>query len=83
MNSYIFIMLYSFGHSMLSDKLRNRFWFFVYPLPICMIGCLVFMFTNSFGARYFSLFLLNMAFASFGTVSNVATMIWRPLADIQ
>jgi len=61
-------MFYSFAHSLASDRLQNRFWFFLYPLPISMIGCFVFMFAKGFGGRYFSLFLLNMAFASFGTV---------------
>lgn len=54
---------------MLSDRMQNRFWFYLYPLPIAIVGCLVFMFTDGFGPRYFSLFLLNFAFASFGTVS--------------
>ena len=74
-------MFYSFGHSIISDKLQNRFWFFVYPLPVCIIGCLVFMFTNSFGPRYFALFLLNFAFASFGTIySWNSNVIPRPPA---
>jgi hypothetical protein len=53
---------------MASDRLQHRFWFYIYPLPICIVGCLIFMFTEGFGPRYFSLFLLNLAFASFGTV---------------
>lgn len=66
---YIFAVFYTFGHAMLSDRMQNRFWFYLYPLPISIVGCLVFMFTDGFGPRYFSLFLLNFAFASFGTVS--------------
>ncbi|KAK4553242.1 hypothetical protein LTR86_009772 [Recurvomyces mirabilis] len=78
---YIFIMLYSFGHSIVSDKLQNRFWFFIYPLPLCIVGCLIFMFTDGFGERYFSFFLLNMVFASFGTIySWNSNIIARPPA---
>ena len=73
---YIFIMFYSFGHSYVGDKLKIRFWFFVYPLPICIVGCLVFMFSDGFGPRYFSLFLLNLAFASFGTVRYPLIKSW-------
>lgn len=67
---YIFAVFYTFAHAMFSDRMQNRFWFYLYPLPIAIVGCLVFMFVNEnqFGARYFSLFLLNFAFASFGTV---------------
>ena len=67
---YIFMMLYSYAHSYTSDKLRNRFWFWVYPIPIVLVGCFVFMFTDDFGPRYFSLFLLNFAFAMNSTVSS-------------
>ncbi|KAK3117171.1 hypothetical protein LTR53_001750 [Teratosphaeriaceae sp. CCFEE 6253] len=74
-------MFWSFGHSLVSDRLQNRFWFFIYPLPICTIGCFVFMFAKGFGARYFSLFLLNFAFASFGTIySWNSNVIARPPA---
>lgn len=67
---YIFAVFYTYCHAMLSDRMQNRFWFYIYPLPIAIIGCFVFMFVpeNNFGGRYFSLFLLNFAFASFGTV---------------
>ncbi|KAK5732783.1 hypothetical protein LTR17_010201 [Elasticomyces elasticus] len=67
---YIFIMIWALAHSVGSDKLQSRFWFFVYPIPLSIIGCFVFMFTDGFGPRYFSLFLLNFVFASFGTVST-------------
>lgn len=70
-------MFYTFGHAMLSDRMQNRFWFYLYPLPISIVGCLVFMFTDGFGPRYFSLFLLNFAFASFGTVRyNQLSLHW-------
>ncbi|HEX3642650.1 MAG TPA: hypothetical protein VHV10_15280 [Ktedonobacteraceae bacterium] len=67
---YIFMMFYSYGHSYTSDKLRVRFWFWVYPIPIVIVGCFVFMFTNEFGPKYFSLFLLNFAFAMNSTVGS-------------
>ena len=65
---YIFMVFWSYGHSYMSDKFRNRFWFWVYPIPIVMVGCFVFMFTTDFGSKYFSLFLLNFAFAMNSTV---------------
>lgn len=66
---------------MLSDKLQNRFYFYLYPLPIAIVGCFVFMFTDSFGAKYFSLFLLNFSFASFGTqFAWISNSIPRPPA---
>jgi hypothetical protein len=54
---YIFMVFYSLAHSWVSDKLSIRFWFFVYPIPTTFIGFIIFMTTNSFGPRYFSLFL--------------------------
>jgi hypothetical protein len=72
---YIFMMFYSYGHSYTSDKLKVRFWFWFYPIPIVMVGCFVFMFTDSFGPRYFSLFLLNFAFAMNSTVSHKDTAV--------
>jgi len=32
---------WSYGHAYASDKLASRFWFFVYPIPIVIVGCLV------------------------------------------
>lgn len=29
---YVFMVLWSFAHSLLSDRIGNRFWFFVYPV---------------------------------------------------
>lgn len=76
-------MFYTYGHAMLSDRFQNRFWFYLYPLPIAIVGCLVFMFVNetSFGARYFSLFLLNFAFASFGTVRFITNSLGLSLTN--
>lgn len=71
---YIFMVIWSLCHSIASDKLGNRFWFYMYPVPIVLVGCFVFMFTESFGARYFSLFLLIFIFAMNGTVSGLSTI---------
>lgn len=55
--------------------------FFVYPIPITIIGFLVFMFTDSFGAKYFSTFLFIFVFAQNGTIySWIAGAIPRPPA---
>lgn len=35
---YIFMVIYSFVHCRISDKLAKRFWFFVYPIPITIVG---------------------------------------------
>lgn len=35
---YLFMVFWSFGHSRLSDKLGNRFWFFFYPIPTTIVG---------------------------------------------
>ncbi|KAK4950968.1 hypothetical protein LTR10_010961 [Elasticomyces elasticus] len=74
-------MIWALAHSVGSDKLQSRFWFFVYPIPLSIIGCFIFMFTDGFGPRYLSLFLLNFVFASFGTIySWNSNVIARPPA---
>ncbi|EXJ58418.1 hypothetical protein A1O7_05843 [Cladophialophora yegresii CBS 114405] len=78
---YIFMVFYSFAHSVVSDRMGNRFWFFMYPIPITIVGCVVFMTTDSFGPRYFSLFLLIFIFAMNGTCyAWIASAIPRPPA---
>jgi hypothetical protein len=78
---YIFMVLYSLAHSFMSDKFENRFWFFVYPVPITIVGFIIFMTTDSFGPRYFSFFLMIFVFAMNGTCySWVANAIPRPPA---
>ncbi|KAJ5401125.1 hypothetical protein N7465_011614 [Penicillium sp. CMV-2018d] len=78
---YLFMVVYSLCHSMASDRLEKRFWFFVYPIPITIIGFVIFMKTDSFGARYFSFFLMVFVFAQNGTVySWLASSIPRPPA---
>ncbi|KAJ5473143.1 hypothetical protein N7475_002709 [Penicillium sp. IBT 31633x] len=78
---YLFMVVYSLCHSMASDKLEKRFWFFVYPIPITIAGFIVFMTTDSFGPRYFSFFLMIFVFAQNGTLySWLASSIPRPPA---
>ncbi|KAJ5011571.1 COPII coat assembly protein sec16 [Colletotrichum sp. SAR 10_99] len=64
---YVFMAFYCAFHSWLSDRVQNRFWFFMYPVPIVIAGCVIFMTTTAFGPRYFSLFLLNFVFTMNGT----------------
>lgn len=66
---YIFMVIWSLLHSLASDRVGNRFWFFIYPVPIVLVGCFIFMFVENNGARYFSLFLMIFIFAMNGTVS--------------
>ena len=78
---YLFMVVYSLTHSFLSDRVGNRFWFFVYPIPITIVGFIIFMTTDAFGPRYFSFFLMMFVFAQNGTVySWVANAIPRPPA---
>ncbi|KAK6440620.1 hypothetical protein LTR95_003152 [Oleoguttula sp. CCFEE 5521] len=63
---YIFMVFWSLGHSHMSDKLGNRFWFYMYPVPIVLVG---------------SLFLLIFIFAMNGTIyAWIANSIPRPPA---
>jgi len=65
----------------MSDKFGNRFWFFVYPIPIVIVGFLIFMFSSGFGVRYFSFFLMIFVFAQNGVIySWIANAIPRPPA---
>jgi hypothetical protein len=78
---YVFMVFYSMAHSFASDHVGNRFWFFVYPIPITIVGFVVFMTTNTFGPRYFSFFLMIFVFAMNGTCySWIANAIPRPPA---
>ncbi|KAK2736267.1 hypothetical protein FQN55_001727 [Onygenales sp. PD_40] len=78
---YIFMVAYSMFHSFMSDRLGKRFWFFIYPIPISLIGFIIFMTTDKFGPKYFSLFLMNFVFAMMGTCYGwIANAIPRPPA---
>ncbi|KAJ5649516.1 uncharacterized protein N7484_003239 [Penicillium longicatenatum] len=78
---YVFMVFYSLAHSWLSDKMEIRFWFFVYPIVITIVGFVIFMTVGSFGPRYFSMFLMVFVFAQNGTLySWIANAIPRPPA---
>jgi len=75
------MVFYSYVHSYSSDKYKIRYWWWMYPIPIVVVGCFLFMFTDSFGPRYFSLFLLNFAFAMNSTIyAWISSSIPRPPA---
>ncbi|KAJ5735996.1 uncharacterized protein N7483_001121 [Penicillium malachiteum] len=78
---YVFMVFYSLAHSWLSDRFEKRFWFFVYPIPITIVGFVVFMTVGEFGPRYFSMFLMIFVFAQNGSLySWIANAIPRPPA---
>ena len=78
---YLFMVGWSMFHGIMSDRFKNRFWFFLYPIPLVIAGALIFMFCSGFGPRYFSLFLLVFVFATNGTIySWIANAIPRPPA---
>jgi hypothetical protein len=78
---YVFMVVYSYAHCYLSDHLAHRFWFLVYPVFVSIAGFLIFMFTDAFGPRYFSLFLMNFVFAQNGTIyAWISSAIPRPPA---
>lgn len=35
---YVFGVFYTYAHAMLSDRMQNRFYFYLYPLPISIVG---------------------------------------------
>ncbi|RHZ51663.1 putative MFS transporter [Aspergillus thermomutatus] len=78
---YIFVVFYSLAHSHFSDRFSKRFWFFFYPIPVTIIGFIIFMTTDSFGPKYFSFFLMNIIFAQNGTIyAWIGNAIPRPPA---
>lgn len=78
---YLFIMVYSLIHSHLSDRFGNRFWFFIYPVPIAIVGFVLYMTCHSFGPLYLSFFFMMFVFAQNGTIySWIASAIPRPPA---
>ena len=53
----------------------------MYPIPLTIIGWIIFMTTDTFGPRYFSLFLMIFVFAMNGTCyAWIASAIPRPPA---
>jgi len=78
---YLFITFWALAHSHISDKMGNRFWFFIYPIPLVILGFIIFMCTHGFGPRYFSLFLMCFIFSMNGTTyAWIASAIPRPPA---
>jgi len=78
---YVFMVFYSLAHNFASDRVGNRFWFFVYPVPITIVGFIIFMTTDTFGPRYFSFFLMIFVFAANGTCYGwIGNAIPRPPA---
>ncbi|KAH0189412.1 MFS general substrate transporter, partial [Aureobasidium melanogenum] len=78
---YIFMVFWSLFHSWMSDKRSNRFWFFIYPIPIAIIGLVVFMTCTGFGPRYLSFFLMMFVFTINGTqFAWISSSIPRPPA---
>ena len=78
---YVFMVFYSYGHCYMSDSLRNRFWFLMYPVAVSIIGFIIFMSCSSFGPLYFSFFLMNFVFAQNGTIyAWISNAIPRPPA---
>lgn len=65
---YLFMVIWSFVHCRVSDRYGHRFWFLVYPIPVTIVGFIIFMSASNFGARYFSLFLQIFVFAMNGTL---------------
>jgi MFS family permease len=78
---YVFMVIFSLAHNYFSDRFQSRFIFLVYPIPIAIVGFIIFMTTSSFGPRYLSLFLMNFAFAMIGTLFGwIGSTIARPPA---
>ncbi|PNS21707.1 hypothetical protein CAC42_1561 [Sphaceloma murrayae] len=78
---YLMMVVWSFVHCRISDRIGKRFWFFVYPIPITIIGFVLFMTVSNFGGRYFSLFLQIFVFAMNGTIyAWISGSIPRPPA---
>lgn len=78
---YIFVVFYSLAHNWVADRIAVRHWFFFYPIPITIVGFIIFMTVDSFGPRYFSFFLMNLTFAQNGVLySWIANALPRPPA---
>ena len=78
---YLLVVVYSVTHCYYSDRLNNRFWFFMYPAPIAIVGFAVFMATDTFGPRYLSCFLFLIQASTIATtLSWASSSIPRPPA---
>ncbi|KAL2810715.1 major facilitator superfamily domain-containing protein [Aspergillus granulosus] len=78
---YMFAAIATCIHSYLSDRTEHRFWYMMYPVPLVLAGFAIFMFVDTLGVRYFSMFLMLFIFCINNTISAwVATSISRPPA---
>lgn len=78
---YMFMVFYSLLHNHFSDRTGRRFWFIVYPIPIVILGFILFMTCSSFGPLYLSFFFMIFIFAMNGTIYGwIASSIPRPPA---
>ncbi|KAL4734084.1 major facilitator superfamily domain-containing protein [Aspergillus similis] len=79
---YFFTTIHCCIHSYLSDRSGRRFWYAIYPAPFAVAGFAIYMSpVTSFGARYFSLFLMLSVYSMNMTVNAwCATAIPRPPA---
>jgi MFS family permease len=68
---FVVVTVIALVYGFASDRAGKRFWFFFCPMPIVIVGALLFMFTDNFGARYLSLFLLVFIYTMSGIVSYI------------
>ncbi|GAA6024824.1 hypothetical protein JCM11491_005664, partial [Sporobolomyces phaffii] len=62
---FAFAAICAFFVSRHSDKTNERYWHIVIPASIGIIGFIIAMSTQSFGARYFALFLQAQSYSGF------------------
>jgi MFS family permease len=78
---YLITVIWQMGHSWLSDRLKVRFWFFVYPIPMVLCGYILFSASTEFGPRYFALCCMSqLTLLIVSCWAWTATSIQRPPA---
>ena len=78
---YVFMVAYSMAHSYASDRISNRFFFFLVPIPFTVVGFVIFMTTERFGPRYFSFFLMVFVWAQNSVIYGwISSSLSRPPA---
>ncbi|KAK6384341.1 hypothetical protein LTS17_001904 [Exophiala oligosperma] len=78
---YILVTLLSFVHGWVSDRVGNRYWFYMYPIPLMASGAVIFMTTHNFGARYAGLFLMTLIWLKTATsYAWISSSVPRPPA---
>ncbi|KAI9926247.1 hypothetical protein ASPWEDRAFT_53496 [Aspergillus wentii DTO 134E9] len=65
---YVFMTFWTYAHGVIADRCKRPFWFYMYPVPITIIGSIIFMNCTTFGPRYFSFFLVIFIFAMNSTI---------------